>query len=73
MNSLLQPEANESRDTLPPAVRVERVVKWFGPTMALAGVDLEVQEGVVFGLLGPNGGSWIHRKGLSPRLGRGLR
>ena len=38
-----------------PAVRVEGVVKRFGPTVALAGVDLEVQEGTVFGLLGPNG------------------
>jgi ABC transporter DrrB family efflux protein len=55
MNSLMQPEGNGSRDTTLPAVRVERVVKRFGPTMALAGVDLEVPEGVVFGLLGPNG------------------
>ena len=35
-----------------PAVRVERVVKRFGSTTALAGVDLEVPEGMVFGLLG---------------------
>jgi ABC transporter DrrB family efflux protein len=38
-----------------PAVRVEGVAKSFGSTMALAGVDLEVPEGTVFGLLGPNG------------------
>ncbi|HEV2923009.1 MAG TPA: ABC transporter permease [Solirubrobacteraceae bacterium] len=38
-----------------PAVRVERLVKRFGATTALAGVDLEVTEGTVFGLLGPNG------------------
>src|SRR5436309_10763713 len=38
-----------------PAVRVERAVKRFGGTTALAGVDLEVAEGTVFGLLGPNG------------------
>src|SRR5437764_1275840 len=38
-----------------PAVRVRRVVKRFGGTTALAGVDLEVAEGTVFGLLGPNG------------------
>jgi len=31
------------------------VVKRFGTTTALAGVDLDVQEGTVFGLLGPNG------------------
>ena len=38
-----------------PAVRVEGVVKRFGSTTALAGVDLEVPEGMVFVLLGPNG------------------
>ena len=31
------------------------MVKRFGSTTALAGVDLEVPEGTVFGLLGPNG------------------
>src|SRR5437588_6189716 len=38
-----------------PAVRVEGVSKRFGATVALAGVDLVVPEGTVFGLLGPNG------------------
>src|SRR5438309_745494 len=38
-----------------PAVRVEGVIKRFGATVALAGVDLQVPEGAVFGLLGPNG------------------
>src|SRR5207248_3888616 len=38
-----------------PAVHVEGVVKQFGATRALAGVDLDVAEGTVFGLLGPNG------------------
>jgi ABC transporter DrrB family efflux protein len=38
-----------------PAVRVDGVVKSFGTTVALAGVDLQVQEGTVLGLLGPNG------------------
>jgi ABC transporter DrrB family efflux protein len=37
------------------AVYVEGVVKRFRSTTALAGVDLDVQEGTVFGLLGPNG------------------
>src|SRR5437870_12235044 len=55
MTSLSQPEANGSRRSRPPAVRVGGVVKRFGSTTALAGVDLEVPEGMVFGLLGPNG------------------
>src|SRR6202521_2061705 len=38
-----------------PAVRVEGVTKSFGATAALAGVDMIVPEGTVFGLLGPNG------------------
>jgi ABC-2 type transport system ATP-binding protein len=38
-----------------PAVRIEGVTKRFGNTVALAGVDLSVTEGTVFGLLGPNG------------------
>jgi ABC transporter DrrB family efflux protein len=42
-------------NSTPPAVRVKRVVKRFGSTTALAGVDLEVPEGMVFALLGPNG------------------
>jgi ABC transporter DrrB family efflux protein len=37
------------------AVHVEGVTKRFGATVALAGIDLEVGEGTVFGLLGPNG------------------
>jgi ABC-2 type transport system ATP-binding protein len=37
------------------AVSVEGVVKRFGSTVALAGVDLEVERGTVLGLLGPNG------------------
>jgi ABC-type multidrug transport system ATPase subunit len=38
-----------------PAVHVEGVVKRFGATTALAGVDLDVEEGTIFALLGPNG------------------
>src|SRR5438309_5905608 len=37
------------------AVHVEGVVKRFGTTTALAGVELDVEEGTVFALLGPNG------------------
>ena len=54
--SMSAAEATGSGRTRSPAIRVESVVKRFGSTMALAGVDLEVPEGMVFGLLGPNGG-----------------
>src|ERR1700747_183958 len=37
------------------AVHAEGVVKRFRTTTALCGVDLDVEEGTVFGLLGPNG------------------
>ncbi|MFF5171391.1 ATP-binding cassette domain-containing protein [Micromonospora sp. NPDC000089] len=37
------------------AIRAEGLVRRFGATTALAGVDLTVPAGTVFGLLGPNG------------------
>jgi oleandomycin transport system ATP-binding protein len=37
------------------AIRAEGLVKKFGDTTALGGVDLEVQSGQVVGVLGPNG------------------
>src|SRR5919109_1865680 len=38
-----------------PAIRAEGLTKQFGSVQALAGVDLAVPAGTVFGLLGPNG------------------
>ncbi|HEY3752043.1 MAG TPA: ATP-binding cassette domain-containing protein [Pseudonocardiaceae bacterium] len=38
-----------------PAVRAEGLVKTYGSTRALDGVDLEITAGKVLGLLGPNG------------------
>jgi len=38
-----------------PAIRVRDLVKRFGATLALSGVDLDIPGGSVFGLLGPNG------------------
>ncbi|MDT7708836.1 MAG: type transport system ATP-binding protein [Pseudonocardiales bacterium] len=39
----------------PPAVRCTGVRQVFGDTVAVDGIDLEVEPGEVFGLLGPNG------------------
>ncbi|MBM3147248.1 MAG: ATP-binding cassette domain-containing protein, partial [Actinobacteria bacterium] len=36
-------------------IRTEGLVKDYGKVRALAGLDLEVQRGEVFGFLGPNG------------------
>jgi len=38
-----------------PAVEAEGLVKHYGKTTALAGLDLTVPAGMVYGLLGPNG------------------
>ncbi len=40
---------------MPPAIRISSVTKRFGTTQALAGIDLEIEQGEFFGLLGPNG------------------
>jgi ABC-2 type transport system ATP-binding protein len=36
-------------------LRTERLTKRFGRSLAVAGVDLEVEQGEIFGLVGPNG------------------
>ncbi|MEO0653222.1 MAG: ATP-binding cassette domain-containing protein, partial [Planctomycetota bacterium] len=38
-----------------PAARLVGVERRFGEVVALAGIDLEVRRGEVYGLLGPNG------------------
>jgi oleandomycin transport system ATP-binding protein len=37
------------------SIVAEGLVKRFGTTRALDGIDLEVPTGTIFGLLGPNG------------------
>ena len=39
-----------------PALVAEGLRQTFGDVVALDGLDLEVEAGTVFGLLGPNGG-----------------
>jgi ABC-2 type transport system ATP-binding protein len=41
--------------SVPPALAAEGLVKLYGETRALGGIDLAVAEGELFGLLGPNG------------------
>jgi ABC-2 type transport system ATP-binding protein len=41
--------------TANPAIQVEGLEKRYGTTVAVAGLDFEVERGEVFGLLGPNG------------------
>jgi ABC-2 type transport system ATP-binding protein len=38
-----------------PAVQLSRLTKRYGATVAVAGVDLEIGQGEIFGLVGPNG------------------
>ena len=38
-----------------PAVLAEKIERSFGEVMAVAGVDLSVPEGQIYGFLGPNG------------------
>ncbi len=38
-----------------PAIRIERLTKAYGPHRGILDVDLEVEEGEIFGFLGPNG------------------
>src|ERR687885_292963 len=40
---------------MPPALAVSGLEKRYGAVVALAGVDLEVEQGELIGLLGPNG------------------
>ncbi|MFY9799916.1 MAG: ATP-binding cassette domain-containing protein, partial [Methanoregula sp.] len=38
-----------------PIIQVENIVRTFGSTQAIDGISFSVEEGEVFGVLGPNG------------------
>jgi ABC-2 type transport system ATP-binding protein len=42
-------------DATTPALRLRGLAKRFGPTLAVAGLDLDVPRGSFYGLVGPNG------------------
>jgi oleandomycin transport system ATP-binding protein len=48
-------DADEGRHGMTYAIEAEGLMKRFGETQALAGVDLAAHEGTVLGVLGPNG------------------
>src|SRR5580704_11427738 len=50
----MDPDRQE-RETMTNAIEASGLVKRFGKTTALAGVDLVAQQGTVLGVLGPNG------------------
>src|SRR5258707_4772987 len=45
----------QMRTQSPPAIEATGLVKSFGETRAVDGVDLAVRSGTVYGVLGPNG------------------
>jgi ABC-2 type transport system ATP-binding protein len=45
----------ERRNGSGAAIRVEKLRKHYGPVEAVRGIDLEVQSGEIFGLIGPDG------------------
>jgi ABC-2 type transport system ATP-binding protein len=51
----LSQEGEGTMTTPNPAIRVEGLIKRYGKTIALRGLELTVDEGTVLGVLGPNG------------------
>jgi len=47
--------SNPEPDTREIVLTIEGLVKRFGPTTAVAGIDLTVRAGSIFGIVGPNG------------------
>src|SRR5215470_16607309 len=51
-SAALMPDANKPPE---PAIRARNLRKTYGPIEAVRGIDLEVNSGEIFGLIGPDG------------------
>ena len=47
--------------TVTPAIEATRLTRSFGSTRAVDGLELTVPQGIVYGMLGPNGGCQFFR------------
>ncbi len=54
-NKYVTPAGSSSGDQGPPAIEALGLVRRFGATVAVDGVDLAVRRGEIYGFLGPNG------------------
>src|SRR5260370_32622149 len=54
MPLVVEEVCSETVDT-EPAIRTDALVRRFGPTSAVVGIDLVVRCGEIYGFLGPNG------------------
>jgi ABC-2 type transport system ATP-binding protein len=48
-------DSSTARFKTRPVLKIEGLAKRFGPTLAVAGIDLTVQPGSFYGIVGPNG------------------
>ena len=55
MQVLLRDDLDRRAVDLDPVIHVRGLVKRYGPIEAVAGIDLDVHRGEIFGFLGPNG------------------
>ncbi|MDH5731536.1 MAG: ATP-binding cassette domain-containing protein, partial [Gammaproteobacteria bacterium] len=46
---------NQTSNQSVPAINAKGIVKRYGSNVALNEIDLEVPQGMIFGILGPNG------------------
>ena len=54
-HELLAPGLDGHAAAQQPAIRVHHLQKHYGPIQAVCGIDLEIQQGEIFGMIGPDG------------------